>query len=166
MKKVIALAVGWAVVLAMVVGHVGTQAQATEKTIVEIAQEDGRFTSLVAALTATDLVDDLSGPGPFTVFAPTDDAFAKLDPCVLERLLTCDTETLTQILLYHVACGEVMSTDLEHCMKICTLQKNKLTVQICPNGVYINDAMVVIADIQASNGVIHVIDTVLLPPAC
>jgi len=164
MKKALALAVGLALMLALVVGHVGTQAQATEKNIVEIAQEDGNFTSLVAALTATDLVDDLSGPGPFTVFAPTDDAFAKLDPAVLDDLLNNNTAALADILLYHVVSGAVMSTDLSDGMTADTLQGESLNVAISADGVMINDAMVVVADIEASNGVIHVIDTVLIPP--
>jgi uncharacterized surface protein with fasciclin (FAS1) repeats len=163
-KKIIAIAIGLALLAALVLGHVNTQAQTTDKNIVEIAQEDGNFTSLVAALTAAGLVDDLSGPGPFTVFAPTDAAFAKLDPCLLQQLLTCDTDTLTQILLYHVAAGEVMSSDLTNCQQIQTLQCGDVTVTIHCDAVCINDAKVIIADIQASNGVIHVIDTVLIPP--
>jgi transforming growth factor-beta-induced protein len=163
-KKIIAIAIGLALLAALVLGHVNTQAQTTDKNIVEIAQEDGNFTSLVAALTAAGLVDDLSGPGPFTVFAPTDAAFAKLDPVVLNDLLTNDTETLTQILLYHVVSGTANSTDLSDGMEVKTLQGKNVTVKISGSDVYINDAKVIIADIQASNGVIHVIDTVLIPP--
>ncbi len=114
-------------------------------------------------MTATDLVDDLSGPGPFTVFAPTDDAFAKLDPAVLDDLLNNNTAALADILLYHVVSGAVMSTDLSDGMTADTLQGESLNVAISADGVMINDAMVVVADIEASNGVIHVIDTVLLP---
>jgi uncharacterized surface protein with fasciclin (FAS1) repeats len=163
-KKVIAVAVGLALLAALFVGHVNTQAQTTDKTIVEIAQEDGNFTSLVAALTAAGLVDTLNGTGPFTVFAPTDAAFAKLDPAVLNDLLTNDTATLKQILLYHVVPGWVNSTDLSNGMKVETLQGENVTVKISGGDVFINDAKVVVADIQASNGVIHVIDTVLIPP--
>ena len=132
----------------------------------DLAVANGNFTCLVKALTAAGLVDDLSGTGPFTVFAPTNAAFAALDPCVLNALLTTDTSTLEQILLYHVASGEVMAGDLQNCQQITTLQGGTVTVRIVGGDVFINDAQVIITDIQASNGVIHVIDTVLMPPAC
>jgi transforming growth factor-beta-induced protein len=134
-------------------------------TIVDVAIADGRFTTLAAALQATDLVDALKGEGPFTVFAPTDDAFAKLPAGTVESLLMPENlETLKSILLYHVADGAYMSTDLSKMPSVMTLQGDSVTIKEEMGKIYINDALVVIADIEASNGVIHVIDSVLLPP--
>ncbi|MBI0584537.1 MAG: fasciclin domain-containing protein [Methanomassiliicoccus sp.] len=164
-KKAAVVIASFVLLLALLSGYVSTEAQATEKNIMQIAQEDGNFTSLVAAVDAAGLDDELSGPGPFTVFAPTDAAFAKLDPNLVNALLTEDTATLEQILLYHVVSGETLSTDLSDGMVVETLQGSTVNVTINGTGVFINDAMVVVADIQASNGVIHVIDTVLIPPA-
>ena len=134
-------------------------------TIVDVAVANGSFTTLVAAVQAAGLVDTLSGDGPFTVFAPTDDAFAAaLDALGLtaEELLA-DTETLTTILTYHVVSGEVASTDLSDGMMAATVQGEEITVDLS-DGVKINDVNVVIADVPASNGIIHAIDGVLLPP--
>jgi transforming growth factor-beta-induced protein len=138
------------------------------KNIVEIAVEDGRFTTLVAALQAAELVDTLSGEGPFTVFAPTDDAFAKLPEGTVDALLA-DIPQLTDILLYHVVPGKVMAADvlgLDGKMADTALEGKQIAVKIDDDKVKLNqDVMVVITDIEASNGVIHVVDTVLLPPA-
>ncbi len=134
----------------------------SEPTIVEVAQEDGRFTTLVAALEAADLAETLQGDGPFTVFAPTDDAFAALPDGTVEALLD-DIPTLTDILLYHVVEGQVPSSDVVDLSSAGTLLGQPVVVN-ASDGVQINDANVIIPDVEASNGVIHVIDSVLLPP--
>lgn len=133
-------------------------------TIVDIAVADGRFTTLVAALQAADLVDALSGEGPFTVFAPTDDAFAKLPEGTVEALLA-DIPALTDILLYHVVSGAVLAEEVVMLESAETLLGELVEIRVEGGMVYINDAQVIITDIIASNGVIHVIDSVLLPPA-
>jgi len=136
------------------------------KTIVDIAVADGRFTTLVAALEAAGLVETLQGEGPFTVFAPTDDAFAKLPAGTVESLLLPENlEQLKSILLYHVVSGSVMAADVVTLTSADTVSGKPVTVKVEGDKVFINDAQVIITDIQASNGVIHVIDTVLLPPA-
>lgn len=133
-----------------------------QPTIVEIAAEDGRFSTLVAALEAADLVDTLSGDGPFTVFAPTDDAFAQLPDGTVEGLLQ-DIPALTNVLTYHVVSGSVVAEDVMMLSSADTLQGQPVVVGSA-EGVTINDATVTQADVTGSNGVIHVIDTVLLPP--
>ena len=132
-------------------------------TIVDIAVSDGRFATLVAALQAADLVDTLEGEGPFTVFAPNDDAFAKLPEGTVESLLA-DVPALTDVLLYHVVAGNVMAADVVALESAETLQGAKVSITVDGNTVGINEATVLITDVEASNGVIHVIDTVLLPP--
>jgi transforming growth factor-beta-induced protein len=134
------------------------------QTIVDIAVADGRFTTLVAALQAAGLAETLAGEGPFTVFAPTDDAFAKLPEGTVDALLA-DIPALTDILLYHVVSGEVMAEDVVMLDEAETLSGKKVMIKVEDGNVFINDAQVIITDIMASNGVIHVIDTVLLPPA-
>lgn len=129
--------------------------------IVETAAEAGTFTTLLAAAEAAGLVETLSGEGPLTVFAPTDEAFAALPEGTVEGLLA-DTEALTAVLTYHVVAGAVMSTDLSDGMTAATVNGADITVSLDP--VMINDANVIAADIEASNGIIHVIDSVLLPP--
>lgn len=129
--------------------------------IVDTAIAAGSFTTLVAAVQAAGLVDTLKGAGPFTVFAPTDAAFAKLPAGTVEGLLK-DIPKLTQVLTYHVVSGAVMSSDITGPMNPVTVQGG--TLKIDPtHGVKVNDATVVTPDIKADNGVIHVIDTVLLP---
>ena len=136
------------------------------KDIVDTAVADGRFTTLAAALTAAGLVDTLKGEGPFTVFAPTDDAFAKLPAGTVESLLKAENlEQLKSILLYHVVAGKVMAADVTMLESAETVFGKPVMVKTDMGSVYINDAMVVLTDIETSNGVIHVIDTVLLPPA-
>jgi uncharacterized surface protein with fasciclin (FAS1) repeats len=131
--------------------------------IVETAVGAGTFTTLVAAVEAAGLVETLSGEGPFTVFAPTDEAFAALPEGTVESLLLPENQDqLVAILTYHVVPGAVMSTDLSDGMTATTVQGGDLTVDLS-DGVKINDANVVTADIEASNGVIHVIDAVILP---
>merc|ERR1719498_1512407 len=134
--------------------------------VVETAVADGNFKTLAAALTKANLVDTLSGDGPFTVFAPTDTAFeaalAALKITQEELLARAD---LADILKFHVASGKVMSTDLSNGQKVKTLQGAELTVTIDGATVKIGDATVTKADLDCSNGVIHVIDKVQLPPA-
>jgi uncharacterized surface protein with fasciclin (FAS1) repeats len=130
-------------------------------TIVDIAVSNPQFSTLVSALQAADLVDTLSGPGPFTVFAPTDAAFAKLPAGTLESLLD-DKAKLTSILTYHVVPGCVMAADVIKLTEAATVQGGKIKIN-ANNGVIVNDAKVTSTDIKASNGVIHIIDTVLIP---
>lgn len=132
------------------------------KTIVDIAVENGNFKTLTTALTEAGLVETLSGEGPFTVFAPTDEAFAKLPAGTVESLLK-DKEKLTSILTYHVVPGKVMAADVVKLTSATTVQGQDVTVKVEGGKVMINDAQVVTTDIEASNGVIHVIDTVILP---
>jgi uncharacterized surface protein with fasciclin (FAS1) repeats len=141
-------------------------AQAGNKDIVDTAVGAGQFTTLAAALQAADLVETLKGPGPFTVFAPTDAAFAKLPAGTVETLLKPENKAqLSAILTYHVVPGAVKAEQVTKLDEAKTV--NGAPVKISTNGgkVMINDANVVTADIAASNGVIHVIDTVILPPA-
>ncbi len=134
--------------------------------IVDIAVKDGRFTTLVAALKAADLVEPLKEKGPFTVFAPTDDAFKKLPSKTLEDLLKPENQdALKDILLYHVTKGAVPSKNVVKFdgKTIPMLNKKDTKVTIKDGEVFINDSKVVITDIKADNGIIHVIDTVLIP---
>lgn len=134
------------------------------KDIVDTAVAAGSFKTLAAALQAAGLVDTLKGPGPFTVFAPTDEAFAKLPAGTLEDLLKPENkETLRAILLYHVVPGDVTSKEVVKLHSVKTVGGETVTIAAKDGKVMINNATVTKADIQASNGVIHVIDTVLLP---
>ena len=133
------------------------------KDIVAVASSAGSFNTLVAAVKAAGLVETLQGPGPFTVFAPTDEAFAKLPKGTLEDLLKPENkEKLTSILTYHVVPGKVMAADVKT-MKAKTVNGKELDVKASSKGVTIDNAKVVKTDVAASNGVIHVIDTVVLP---
>ncbi len=133
-------------------------------TVVDIAAGAGDFTTLLAAAEAAGLVDTLTGEGPLTVFAPTDAAFATAlaDLGLTAEELLGDTETLTSILTYHVIAGQVLSTDLADGMTAATVNGADITVDLS-DGVMINNATVTAADLMAKNGVVHVIDTVLLP---
>jgi uncharacterized surface protein with fasciclin (FAS1) repeats len=132
--------------------------------IVETAVNNGSFQTLVAAVTAADLVATLSGPGPFTVFAPVDTAFAALPAGTVESLVKPENKgNLTSILTYHVVAGKVLSTDLSNGMKAKTVNGAEITISIADGKVKVNGAQVVLADVATSNGVIHVIDGVLLP---
>jgi transforming growth factor-beta-induced protein len=133
-------------------------------SIAQIAAEDGRFSTLVAALEAAGLVQTLDGEGSFTVFAPTDDAFAALPEGTIESLLA-DTPALTEVLLYHVLGSEVAAAQVIQLNTAETLQGDQVTISVDGDVVSVNDAQVIITDIEASNGIIHVIDSVLLPPA-
>ena len=139
-------------------------ANSNSKDIVDTAVAAGSFDTLVAAVQAAGLVDALKGDGPFTVFAPTDDAFAALPEGTLEGLLE-DTDALSNILLYHVVPGKVMAADVSDGLVAKTLQGSEVTFTIADGSVKINDANIVTTDIETSNGVIHVIDAVILPPA-
>jgi uncharacterized surface protein with fasciclin (FAS1) repeats len=147
-----------AVALAMI-----PNASAAAADIVDVA-EAGHFNTLVAAVKAAGLVDALKGPGPFTVFAPTDEAFAKLPAGTLENLLKPENkEQLKKILTYHVVAGEVMAKDVVKLHAAKTLEGGTLAIKSGNGGVMVDKARVTKTDIAASNGVIHVIDTVLLP---
>ena len=136
------------------------------KNIVQVAVDAGSFKTLVAAVQAAGLAETLQGPGPFTVFAPTDAAFAKLPDGTVTALLA-DKEKLASILTFHVVSGKVMAADIVKSNGATPKTVNGLPLDIVVRGgkVYVNDVNVVTADVQASNGVIHVIDAVLLPQA-
>ena len=153
------LAVAAAAVL--VLPAVAVNAAEMQKDIVDTAVAAGNFTTLAKALQAAGLVETLKGPGPFTVFAPTDAAFAKLPAGTVEALLK-DKAKLTSVLTYHVVAGKVMAADVVKLKEAKTLQGQSVAID-ASKGVKINGATVVKADIACSNGVIHVIDTVLLP---
>jgi uncharacterized surface protein with fasciclin (FAS1) repeats len=131
------------------------------KDIVDTAIAAGSFNTLVAAVKAAGLVDTLKSPGPFTVFAPTDDAFAKLPEGTVEALLN-DKEKLTAILTYHVVPGKMMAADVVSKSSLKTVQGQSLQVSTS-DGAKVDNANIIKTDIQTSNGVIHVIDTVVLP---
>jgi uncharacterized surface protein with fasciclin (FAS1) repeats len=132
--------------------------------IVETAVANGSFKTLVAAVTAAELVETLSGEGPFTVFAPLDDAFDALPAGTVESLVEpANKEKLQGILTYHVVAGKVMSTDLSDGMVAKTVNGAEITIYLKDGKVLINDAEVVMADVDTDNGVIHVINKVLLP---
>jgi uncharacterized surface protein with fasciclin (FAS1) repeats len=129
-----------------------------------VAAEAGTFKTLLAAAQAADLVDALKGEGPLTVFAPTDEAFAKLPEGTVETLLKPENKAKLQaVLLYHVVEGKVTSDEVVNLEYAKTLQGQKVKITVKMDKVYINDAQVIAADVEASNGVIHVIDAVILP---
>jgi uncharacterized surface protein with fasciclin (FAS1) repeats len=137
---------------------------ASAADIVDTAAAAGQFKTLVAAVEAAGLVDTLKGPGPFTVFAPTDEAFAKLPPGTVESLLKPENKAkLQSILTYHVLPGKVMSQDLVKLDSTKTVEGGSIAIRTMNGGVMVDKAHVTQADIAASNGVIHVIDTVMLP---
>lgn len=138
----------------------GSASAALAADIVETAVKAGSFKTLVAAVQAAGLVDTLKGPGPFTVFAPTDEAFAKVPKDALDALLK-DKAALTKVLTYHVVSGKVMAADVK-AGKVRTVQGAELTLGTT-GGVTVDNARVTAADVVASNGVIHVIDTVVMP---
>ena len=135
-----------------------------KKDIVDVAVENGSFNTLVAAVKAGGLVETLKSKGPFTVFAPTDEAFAKLPAGTVEMLLKPENkDKLVAVLTYHVVSGKVTAADVVKLDSAKTVQGQSVTIKSSYGNVMINDAKVIIADVEASNGVIHVIDTVLLP---
>lgn len=133
-------------------------------SIVDIALSNGDFSTLVAALEAADLVDVLSGEGPFTVFAPTNAAFDKLPEGTVESLLkTENKQKLTDVLTYHVISGKVYASEVAELSEATTVQGSTLDITVTDGNVMVDNASVVATDIKASNGVIHVIDTVIMP---
>ena len=140
---------------------VAASSVAVAADIVDTAVSAGQFKTLVKAVQAAGLAETLKGPGPFTVFAPTDAAFAKLPPGTLDSLLK-DKQKLTSVLTYHVVPGKVAAADVKP-GQVKTVQGQSLTLAKDGGGVTVNNAKVTSADIMASNGVIHVIDTVVLP---
>ena len=141
------------------------QAQQT-KDLVDTAVGAGSFTTLAKALTAADLVGTLKGPGPFTVFAPTDAAFAKLPAGTLDELLKPENKAkLRAVLTYHVVPGRVMAADVVKLTSAKAVSGDTLSIKVNGDSVMLNQAQVIKTDIAASNGVIHVIDAVLLPPS-
>ena len=157
-----------AAVSAMAIGlAIGANAaHAASDDIVDTAVSAGSFQTLAAALEAAGLVETLKGEGPFTVFAPTDDAFAKLPEGTVDNLLKPENkDQLTAVLTYHVVPGAVMAADVVKISEAETVNGADIDVAVNDGTVMINDAKVTAADVAASNGVIHVIDTVLLPPS-
>ncbi len=137
-----------------------------QKDVVDTAVDAGQFTILAKALGAADLVQTLKGSGPFTVFAPTDEAFEKLPAGTLESLLKPENkDQLRSILTYHVVPGRVMAADVVKLTEAETVNGKKVAVNVDGGAVMINDAKVTTTDIEASNGIIHVVDTVILPPS-
>jgi uncharacterized surface protein with fasciclin (FAS1) repeats len=153
---------------ATTLAHPARAAQETRasRDIVDVAVANGNFNTLAAALTAAGLVDTLKGDGPFTVFAPTDEAFAALPPGTVQRLLKPENRTeLRRVLTYHVAPGRISAEDLSgRQLRQATVAGPSLAID-ARQGVSVNNARVTVADVAAGNGVIHVIDRVLLPPA-
>jgi uncharacterized surface protein with fasciclin (FAS1) repeats len=150
---------------------VSTFAQMDAKMVDNVAKNDivqtaisaGNFNTLVTALTEADLVSALEAEGPYTVFAPTDEAFKKLPKDVLNNLLN-DKEALKNVLLYHVVSGDITSKQIVKLNEAMTLNGSDIKIKVDDGKVMVNDSQVVGADVMASNGIIHVIDTVLLPP--
>jgi len=149
-------------IVALAVGSTVAEAQHDQKDIVETAVSAGSFTTLAAALSAAGLVDTLKGEGPFTVFAPTDEAFAKLPAGTVEALLK-DIPKLTQILTYHVVPGKVDASQVMNLTSAKTVNGQSIRISMNRGTVMVDDASVVTADVMATNGVIHVIDSVILP---
>jgi uncharacterized surface protein with fasciclin (FAS1) repeats len=159
-RKNFILSVGFAI-SGMALSGATQIAEAKEKDIVDTAVAAGSFTTLVKAVQAAGLVDTLKGKGPFTVFAPTDAAFAKLPAGTVESLLK-DKNKLAAVLTYHVVAGKVMAADVVKLASAKTVQGGSVTIST-KDGVKVDGANVVKTDIKTSNGVIHVIDTVILP---
>lgn len=151
-------------VFALAIALTLSAAKAAEKDIVDTAIGAGSFNTLVAAVQAAGLVDTLKGEGPFTVFAPTDEAFAKLPEGTVENLLKPENkDQLVAILTYHVVPGKVMSTDIAgKKAEVASVEGSEISID-ATDGVKVDDATVVTADIEATNGVIHVIDAVIMP---
>jgi uncharacterized surface protein with fasciclin (FAS1) repeats len=156
---VMVLAASMVLASSVVAGDYGTK-----KDIVDTAVEAGSFNTLAAALTAAGLVDTLKSEGPFTVFAPTDEAFGKLPEGTVESLLKPENkDQLVSILTYHVVAGKVMAADVVKLDSATTVNGKAVSIRVDDGKVYVNEAVVVTADVAASNGVIHVIDSVLIP---
>jgi len=143
-------------------GSCGAHATTASNNIVETAVSVGSFNTLVAAVQAADLADTLAGEGPYTVFAPTDEAFAKLPEGTIEHLLA-NPDQLREILLYHVVPGRVTASQVVTLSNATTAQGSDVNIRVAGGSVMIDNATVTATDIETSNGVIHVIDTVILP---
>lgn len=163
MKKTIAASAA-ALLLAVAVAAPVRADHHRGKDIVDTAVAAGSFNTLATALKAAGLVETLKGKGPFTVFAPTDDAFRKLPAGTLEKLLA-DKAQLTKVLTYHVVSGKVMAADVVKLSEAKTVEGSLVRIAVKDGKVKVNDANVVKTDVGASNGVIHVLDAVILPPA-
>ena len=165
-KTVTTFAAGLALILTApaVPAQMADHSDMTSKDIVEVAVEAGSFNTLIAAAKAAGLVDALKGDGPLTVFAPTDEAFAKLPAGTVETLLKPENKgKLKAVLLYHVVEGKVTSDQVVKLTSAKTLEGDAIDISVKNGTVYVDEAQVVAADIEASNGVIHVIDAVILP---
>jgi uncharacterized surface protein with fasciclin (FAS1) repeats len=165
MKRFVALGIVLALGAAPAwAGSCGSSAKAMQASnnIVETAVDAGSFTTLVAAVKAADLAGTLSGEGPFTVFAPNDEAFAKLPEGTVESLLA-NPDKLREILLYHVVSGKVTASQVVNLDRATTVQGSDIAIKVADGAVKVNDASVIATDIETSNGVIHVIDSVILP---
>jgi len=164
MKKFVIMGAALAVLASPAfAGNCGeSHAAVASADIVQTAVSAGNFNTLVAAAKAAGLVETLQSEGPFTVFAPTDEAFNKLPEGTVEALLA-DPDKLREVLLYHVVPGKVMAADVVNLTAATTAQGSDIRILVAENGVRINDANVVQTDIETSNGVIHVVDTVILP---
>jgi len=161
MKKITLIAAAFA---ALVLVTINNLSAAEQKTIVGVAAGAGQFNTLVAAVKAAGLVETLNGKGPFTVFAPTDEAFAKLPAGTVENLLKPENkEKLVAILTYHVVPGKVMARDVVSLTSAKTVNGKSVTISQQNGAVMVDNARVIKTDIAASNGVIHVIDSVILP---
>jgi uncharacterized surface protein with fasciclin (FAS1) repeats len=163
MKTIRILSLTAIIAASSLVGVAHAEPKEKAKDIVAVASGNGSFNTLVAAVKAAGLVETLQGPGPFTVFAPTDEAFAKLPKGTVEDLLKPENKAkLVSILTYHVVAGKVMAEDVKT-MKAKTVNGQSLDVKVTDGAVTVDNAKVVMTDVAASNGVIHVIDTVVLP---
>jgi uncharacterized surface protein with fasciclin (FAS1) repeats len=164
MKTIKTIAVVAALALAAIPAQAQWNGEKSDPDIVDVAISAGSFETLVAAVKAADLVDVLKGDGPFTVFAPTDEAFAKLPAGTVADLLKPENkEKLVAVLTYHVVPGRVMAKDVVSLKEAKTVQGQSLEVSIKDGAAMVDDAKIVKTDIAASNGIIHVIDTVVLP---
>ena len=159
MKKIILISL----LLVVVLMFNGCFLFPTKSDIVDTAIENGNFTTLVTALTAANLVETLRGTGPFTVFAPDDDAFAKIDTTTLNALLA-DVPTLSKILTFHVVSGKYLSADVVGMTSLTSVEGSILSITVTGSTVEVQNATITLTDIECSNGVIHVIDTVMIPP--
>ena len=163
MKRIAALGIVLAFAAAPAfAGSCSSQTKTASNNIVETAFSAGSFTTLVAAVQAADLADTLAGDGPYTEFAPTDEAFAKLPEGTVEALLA-NPDKLRAILLYHVGPGKVSAADVISLSTATTAQGSDVNIRVADGSVMVNNALVTATDIETSNGVIHVIDTVILP---
>lgn len=164
MKKVLSILMVMTIFIASSFAPKSTNVHEVEADIVDLAVSTEFLSTLVAAVKAGDLVNVLKGDGPFTVFAPTNEAFAKLPAGTVENLLKPENKAqLVAVLTYHVVPGKVMSKDLKNGQKAKTVQGSEITVTLKDGKAMINNATVTAADIEANNGVVHVIDTVILP---